>query len=185
MAPEPRNRVVILASLLAILLAVAAYQWWWARPSSVNAPASNERGRGQSANRTAAATPDAPVVHLPALGEERPKPVAGERNLFRFKPKAAPPAPPAPAPAPGPPAPPPNFNPQTTPPITLRYIGYVDRGPGRPKLVAFVDATGHPINCLEGGDCDGRYHIWHVGAESVEISYLDGTGRRTIRQGGG
>jgi hypothetical protein len=183
MAPEPRSRVVVLAALLAILIAMAAYQWW-PRPSSVNAPASNERGHGQAAGRAAATTPDAPVVHLPRLGDERPKPVAGERNLFRFKQKAAPPVP-APAPAPAPPPPPPNFNSPTTPPITLRYIGYVDRGPGKPKLVAFVDATGHPINCLEGGDCDGRYHIWRVGAESVEISYLDGTGRRTIRQGGG
>jgi hypothetical protein len=184
MAPEPRSRLVVLAAVLAILVAVAAYQWW-PRPSSPNAPASNERGRGQSAARSAATTSEAPDVHLPRLGEERPKPVAGERNLFRFKPKAAPPPPPGPAPGPvQPPPPPPNFGP-TTPPITLRYIGYVDRGAGKPKLVAFVDATGHPINCLEGDDCDGRYHIWRVGAESVEISYLDGSGRRTIRQGGG
>jgi hypothetical protein len=184
MAPEPRNRLVLLLALLAVVIALAGYQWW-ASPSSVTAPASNDRGRGQSASRGAATTPDAPDVHLPRLGDDRPKPVAGERNLFRFKPKAAPPAPTAPAPAPAPAPPPPSFTGPTTPPITLRYIGYVDRGAGKPKLVAFVDATGHPINCLEGGDCDGRYHIWRVGAESVEISYLDGTGRRTIRQGGG
>ena len=61
----------------------------------------------------------------------------------------------------------------------------VDRGSGKPKVAAFVDQTGHPIVCLEGADCDGRYHIWRVGAESVDISYLDGTGRRTIRLGGG
>src|SRR5204862_7896698 len=108
MAPESRNRTVLLA-LLAVLVAVAAYQWW-PRPSSVNAPTSNERARGPSAGRGGATTPEAPVVHLPMLAEERPKPVAGERNLFRFKPKAAPPAP-APAPAPTqPPSPPPDFN---------------------------------------------------------------------------
>jgi len=185
MAAESRNRTVLLA-LLAVLVAVAAYQWW-PRPSSVSAPTSNERARGQTASRGTATTAEAPVVHLPRLGEERPKPVAGERNLFRFKPKAAPAPTPGLAPAaPLPPTtPPPDFNRPTTPPITLRYIGYVDRGAGKPKMVAFVDASGHPINCLEGGDCDGRYHIWRVGAESVEISYLDGTGRRTLRQGGG
>ena len=89
--------------------------------------------------------------------------------------------PPTVAPAP---TPPPSFGP-TVPPITLRYIGFIDRGGGKPKIAALVDNAGRPINCLEGGDCDGRYHIWRVGAESVDISYLDGTGRRTIRQGGG
>ena len=124
-------------------------------------------------------------MHLPSLVDERPKPTAGERNLFRFRPKAPPPAPPAPPTQVAPPAPPPTFDGPTVPPITLRYIGYIDRGSGKPKIAALVDATGHPINCVEGAECDGRYHIWRVGAESVDISYLDGTGRRTIRQGGG
>ena len=183
MAAERRNRAVLLAALVLVLAGVVTYQWW-PRPSSVPAPASNARGAGQSAGRGATTT-EAPDVHLPRLGEERPKPVAGERNLFRFKPKAAPPAPPGPPVVPQPPAPPPSFNGPTTPPITLRFIGIIDRGAGKPKIAALVDSGGHPINCLEGGDCDGRYHIWRVGAESVEISYLDGTGRRTIRLGGG
>ena len=123
-------------------------------------------------------------MHMPRLSDDRPKPVAGERNLFRFKPKAAPPPPPQPTPVPQPlpPQPPPSF---TSPPITLRFIGFIDQGGGQPKIAALVDGTGHPINCVEGKECDGRYHIWRVGLESVDISYLDGTGRRTIRLGGG
>ena len=182
MAPEGRNRAAVLAALLALLVAVVMYQWW-SRPASVGAPASNGRGTGRSSPRSATSTPDAPVVHLPALEDERPKPLGGARNLFRFKPKTAPPAP-APIPTAPAPPPPPTFGP-TTPPIALRFIGIIDRGSGKPKIAALVDGSGHPINCLEGGDCDGRYHIWRVGAESVDISYLDGTGRRTIRLGGG
>jgi hypothetical protein len=183
MAPERRTQVTLLAALFVVLAAVAAYQWW-PRPSSVAAPTSNGRGAGRAAGRGGPATPEAPDVHLPRLSDDRPKPVAGERNLFRFKPKAAPP-PPQPAPTQQlPPQPPPNFGP-TTPPITLRFIGFIDPGAGQPKIAALVDGTGHPINCIEGKECDGRYHIWRVGLESVDISYLDGSGRRTIRLGGG
>jgi len=182
MGPEGRNRAILLAALIVLLAAVVTYQWW-PRPSSVATPASNARDAGRAA-RSAASTQEAPDVHLPRLGEERPKPAPGGRNPFRFKPKVAPPAPPEPAPVLPLPAPPPSVGP-TTPPITLRFIGIIDRGAGKPKIAALVDSGGHPINCLEGGDCDGRYHIWRVGAESVEISYLDGTGRRTIRLGGG
>lgn len=182
MAPERRTQTVLLAVLLGVLAAVVIYQQW-ARPASVATPASNPRGTGQASSRSGASTSEAPVVHLPALADERPKPLGGARNLFTFKPKTAPP-PPTPTDVAPPPPPPPAFGP-TTPPITLRFIGIIDRGAGKPKIAALVDSGGHPINCLEGGDCDGRYHIWRVGAESVDISYLDGTGRRTIRLGGG
>src|SRR2546428_13639646 len=105
MGPEGRKRAILLAALIVLLAAVVTYQWW-GRPSSVAAPASNARDAGR-ATRSAASTPEAPDVHLPRLGEERPKPVAGGRNPFRVKPKVAPPAPPAPTPVTPPPAPPP------------------------------------------------------------------------------
>jgi hypothetical protein len=177
--------VTLLAALLVVVAAAAVYQWW-PRPSAVAAPASNGRGAGRATGRGGPSTPEAPDVHMPRLGEERPKPVAGERNLFRFKPKAAPPAPTQPLQAPQlPPQPPVAFGPPGPPPIPLRFIGFIDPGAGQPKIAALVDTTGRPFNCVEGKECDGRYHIWRVGLESVEISYLDGTGRRTIRLGGG
>jgi hypothetical protein len=64
----------------------------------------------------------------------------------------------------------------------LRYLGFVEaRGT---KAAGFVDSSGHIIMCVEKRDCDGRYHVWRIGVESVDISYLDGTGRRFVRSGG-
>src|SRR2546428_508741 len=106
MGPERRNRAILLAALIVLLAGVVTYQWW-PRPSSVATPASNARDAGRAA-RSAASTQEAPDVHLPRLGEERPKPAPGGRNPFRFKPKVAPPAPPEPAPVLPQPAPPPS-----------------------------------------------------------------------------
>jgi hypothetical protein len=185
MAPEPRSRVALLAVLAVILAGVVAYQLW-SPPSAVDAPASNGAGaRDPRSARASGGQPgsEAPDVHLQELEAERPKPDA-QRNLFRFKPKAPPPAPP----------PPPNVQQQPVPtgpvtpgiaPITLKYIGFVGEEKGGKKIAALVDQNGHQIRCLEGQDCDGRYHIWRIGVESVDISYLDGTGRRSIRASGG
>src|SRR2546428_13305856 len=96
MGPEGRKRAILLAALIVLLAAVVTYQWW-GRPSSVAAPASNARDAGR-ATRSAASTPEAPDVHLPRLGEERPKPVAGWGKPVRVKTKRGPPPPPAPAP---------------------------------------------------------------------------------------
>lgn len=183
MAPERRNRVVLLAALLVVLALVAAYQFW-SRPSPAAAPASNGRESGRTAARGAGSTPDAPVVHLPALeDQQRPKPIAGERNLFRFKPKA-PPEPPRP---PIVPPPMPNVPPgPAVPPITLKFIGIVEEQGGRKRKIAVL-SDGHsalPIYGEEGKVVLGQYKILRIGAESIEISYVDGSGRRTIRLSG-
>jgi hypothetical protein len=52
------------------------------------------------------------------------------------------------------------------------------------KAAGLVDPDGHIVVCLEEHDCDGRYHVWRIGVESVDISYLDGRGRRLLRSGG-
>jgi hypothetical protein len=36
----------------------------------------------------------------------------------------------------------------------------------------------------EGDIIDGRYRIVRIGAESIELTYLDGRGRQTIRLSG-
>jgi hypothetical protein len=177
MAPERRQQL-LLGTLVVVLLAGAAYFLWWG-PSSASGPASNGRGAEDSAARSTA-TIQAPDVHLPALAADRPKPVDVSRNLFQFKPKPAPPAPPAPkTTAPlattGPPTPPP------PPPIPLRYIGFVEKE-GK-KYATLSDSTGRPETGGEGDIIQGRYRILKIGVESVEVAYLDGTGRRTIRLG--
>jgi hypothetical protein len=155
-------------------------------------PASNRADAAGSAARRAAspaapAGPAAPDVHLAALATNRAKPVTQERNLFRFKTRAAPPAPlPPPRPVdtvaavrPGPtgPAPP--------PPITLKFIGMLDTGDQKPKVAILSDSAGHVFYGYEGGPAiEGRYRILKVGAESVDMSYLDGRGRTTLRLSG-
>lgn len=178
MAPERRNQVVL--ALAVAVLGVVSYRTWRG-PSGEGAPASNGTAAGPlSANRDAPAAVQAPAVHLPALQAERPKPGNASRNLFRFKPKPQPqvPAPKVPQPTQptttAPPTP-------TTPPIPLKFIGFVDPGGQRPKIAVLSDAAGHVFQGTQGQTIEGRYRILHIGVESIEIAYLDGSGRRTIR----
>jgi len=127
-------------------------------------------------------------VHLEALEAEHPKPNSADRNLFRFKPKAPPPqsAPPVtkqqadgpPPPPPGPPPPPP------PPPITVKFIGLADVAPGKPKIAVLSDGIGAPQVGSEGQTVFGKYRILKIGVESIEMAYLDGRGRQTIRLSG-
>jgi hypothetical protein len=180
MAPE-RSRQVILIVVL-VTLGVVTYRAW-PRPSVVATPTSNGRAAGQTSGdpeMTGAA--QAPTVHLPALAAERPKPATVERNLFRFKAK--------PTRLPSLPGPTmvqtgPGFAgsaPPQLPPITLKFIGVVERGGQMPKIAVLSDAAGHVFYGTEGGDpIEGRYRILRIGTESIELAYLDGSGRRTIR----
>jgi hypothetical protein len=184
MAPERARQVGLLAALLVALAAVVTYQVWQ-RPASVGAPSSNARGGGRTASRsTGGATQEAPDVHLSDLQEARAKPNAA-RNLFRFKPKAAPAPAPAPFVAPPPPPPPPAPG-STVPPITLKFLGTVEEQGGQRRKIAVLSdgRSGAPIYGKEGDVVLGQYKILRIGAESIEIAYLDGSGRRTIRQSG-
>ena len=176
-----------LLGLLLAVLTVVAYRAWTST-SATPARTSNEAGAAaSSAGRSGQATPQrpaAPDVRLEALDGTRPKPGGGDRNLFRFKPKAPPPAPPverlpppvAPVPT-GPPPPPP------VPPIPLKFIGTLERN-GQ-KIAILSDTTGHVSYGPEGATIDGRYRIIRIGAESIELAYVDGRGRQTIRFTGG
>jgi len=185
MGAERRRQLLLV--VVALFLAVVVYQVW-PRPSAAPAIASNSRGATPSATRVAAPPPAAvPDVHLEALSGDRPKPKMAERNLFRFKPKPPPPAPPqvvAPgvpansAPA-GPPQPPP------PPPIPLKFIGIVDVPGQSKKIAALSDSKGSVFHGMEGETVEGRYKILKIGVESIEMSYIDGRGRQTIRLTGG
>jgi hypothetical protein len=186
MAPERRTQTWLLVALV-VVLGVVTYRVW-PTPSAPPAAASNGRGaasgspvaRVEPSARPRAERPADPFdVHLSALEEERPKPEPADRNLFRFKQKPAPPPPPPPPMTnatlpPGPTGPPP------PPPIALKFIGYAEPR-GQPKIAWLVDALGHVIEGQEGMVIEGRYKILRIGVESLDIAYLDGTGRRTIR----
>jgi hypothetical protein len=185
MAPERRKQLVLAA--LAMVLAGAAYQQW--PRATIEAPATSNDMRGAargSAGKPAMAVPD---VHLKALGDERPEPASVERNLFRFKPKPAPPplppatvgrTPPVTTSPSGPPPPP------AVPPIALKFITLIERpARGSEKIALLSDGRGGPaIYGKEGDIIEGRYKIVRIGTESIEMSYLDGRGRQTIRLSG-
>jgi hypothetical protein len=190
MEPERRKQIVLAG--LGIVLVVVAVRAWTLQ-SSVPLPSSNgAAGQTPAARRPKGATAatGAPDVHLKALGVERSKPTGVLRNLFRFKPNP-PPAPPPPAPrivapppaareAPTAPPPPP------VPPIALKFIGLVQTADKTQRLAVLSDGRGGiPIYGKEGDIIEGRYRILRIGTESIELTYLDGRGRQTIRLSGG
>jgi hypothetical protein len=183
MATE-RSRQLVLGALVLVLLFVIVkmFPGTSAPPSPTSNPAA-----GTSVAKRPQATSTAPApaaVHLDALNGERPRPEQAERNLFRFKPKAPPPAPPAPVQpaqpiAPAVPAGPPP--PPALAPITLKFIGIVEAPSHGQKIAILSDGRNTPFYGKEGAIIEGRYRILKIGVESVEIAYADGRGRQTIR----
>ena len=109
-----------------------------------------------------------------------------ERDLFRFRAKPVPPpaprqavatAPPQAIVPSGPPPPPP------LPPIPLRFIGLMDSATTN-KIAILSDGRGAPILGRQGDTVLGQYKILRIGVESIEMAYLDGRGRQTIRLSG-
>jgi hypothetical protein len=179
MATE-RQREVMLGVLL-VALAVVGYRAWTSQSVSPQA-ASNPRGTAPPTARGAVPAASAFDVHLSALDLERPKPGAAERNLFRFKPKAPPPrldqpgqAGVPPPVARGPVGPPP------PPPITLKFIGIFEATGRGTRIAILSDGSSASLYGKEGDIVAGQYQILKIGAESIELAYLDGRGRQTIR----
>jgi hypothetical protein len=177
-----RRKQILFGALIALLVVTGFVAFRGSSgPSGSPQPASNQPGT--PAARTTGTRADAPDVHLEALSDDRPEPSATVRNLFRFKPKPPPPAPPPVTVAPPvaattvPPPPPP------PPPIPYNFIGVVD-SPGK-KIAVLSDGRNVPVYGREGDIIEGRYRIVRIGAESLEIEYLDGRGRQTLRVSGG
>ena len=180
MQPDRRRKLIL--AVLAVILAGALYRAW--PRSAAQAPAtSNARGAARTGQ---AAEVKAPDVKLEALEAERPKPEGTMRNLFRFGRAPAPPAEPpvkaAPQAPPGPTTPP---GPTGPPPIPLKFVGTMQVG-GR-MMAVLSDGSGQqrsPVYGFEGDTILGQYRLVRVSAESIEMSYLDGRGRQTIRFSG-
>lgn len=177
MSPE-RRRLALLLAILGVVSAIAIYRVW---------PGNAETATGRATARAGArangpSTITAPDVHLQVLDEERPKPVdTPQRDLFRFKPKAAPAPPPV---RPGTPAGP--ATPQGPPPlapIAMRFIGIVEAPERSQKIAILTDGRGI-YRGREGDIIEGRYRLLRIGVESVDMAYLDGQGRQTIRLSG-
>jgi hypothetical protein len=61
----------------------------------------------------------------------------------------------------------------------LKFIGVVETAEGT-KIAVLSDGK-RPIHGREGEEIEGRYKILKIGVESLEIAYIDGRGRQTIR----
>ena len=201
---EPKRQRELTLAVVVVLLAVvavAAYQTLSSRstpaPSVDKTVTSNGQGRPTARPSTApakasppastgkgAAQMEAPQVHLEALETDRPEPGESARDIFRFRVKPPPPPPPPPKPVVGPQPPPPPPPPPPIPPIALKFIGVVDPpAPGK-RVAVLSDGRGAPVYGREGDTVLGQYRILRIGAESIEMSYLDGRGRQTIRLSG-
>src|SRR5262245_25989343 len=180
MAPEQRRQVLL--AVLAISLAGIAF-WLWEGTSPTTAgsqTASNVRNPARA--KQVAPALAAPVVRLDTLESPKPEPGSVDRNLFRFKSKAAPSPPPAPIEPPRAvvPQPPPSTA-SGMPPITLKFIGTIELSEQKRKIAMLTDGRGGvPIYGEEGDVVEGRYKILKIGVESIEMAYLDGRGRQTI-----
>lgn len=182
MVRERRNRLVLGALLILLAIVVARRVWpLWAPPTSDGAQASNNGGTARGRGSQPAIT--APDVRLEDLDAERPQPGDVYRNLFRFKPKAAPPAP-APAVEDQPPSiampPPMPSGPAPPPPIPLKFIGFWRRQASERKVAMLTDGRGVYYGG-EGDIIEGRYRILKIDDESLQMAHLDGRGRQTIR----
>ena len=182
-----RERRTLIAVAVAVILAAAVAWAWFGRTPTPSAVATRQSSPTRRASEQQdGALPPAANVKLGSLESPKAEPADATRNPFRFERRAAPtsgapespglvlkPAEPAAPAAPtGPPAP---------PPIPLKFIGMVEKADGS-KLAVLVAGEGRsPMHGKEGDIIDGRYRILKIGTESVEMVYLDGRGKQTIR----
>jgi len=184
MRPDRRTLLAVVA--LVVVLGVAAWTFFGPRATT---PTAAGQGGGRRAAAATAPLPEAELVRLVALEAPRAKPSGSTRNPFRFQARstsgAGAPAPgttPVFAPVPAPPAE--AAGPPPPPPIPLKFIGLVETADGL-KLAVLSQGEGRaPMHGSEGDIIDGRYRILRIGTESIELAYLDGRGRQTIRLSG-
>ena len=178
-----KRRTIWLASVLGLAIVAAIVVRSMDSPTTVRPGARTRTTEARAGSDDTQATAD---VKLEALKVERVEPTDTPRNPFRFAPKAPPPPPPRPAGqtasgggTPSITAPPVPTGPPPLPPITLKYIGLVEKADGT-KIAVLSDGR-RPLHGVEGQEIEGQYRILKIGLESLEIAYLDGRGRQTIR----
>ena len=176
-------------TLAVLVLLAAGIAWTWFGPATPS-PAAVAPRQSTAARRASeqqeVPLPPAAGVKLSALASARAEPADANRNPFRFeRPAASPSAKPTDDAAPGfvpkPAEPAAPAGPPPLPPIPLKFIGMVEKADGI-KLAVLSPGEGRsPMHGKEGDIIDGRYRILKIGTESIEIAYLDGRGRQTIR----
>lgn len=186
-AGAQRNRQLVLLGALLVLLVFVMWRFVGpevangAGPAAAAIPASNPQAR--QAGQTG--TPTSTLPQALKLGSLEPVPDAPEvsRNPFTF---GRPPAPPTPPPSAQPvftppPAPP---KPEWPPPIALKLVTIIDGPDGRRHASLKDPVSGSTFLAIEGAIVDGRYKVVKVAQTSVVVSYVDGSGQRTLTLGG-
>jgi hypothetical protein len=189
MLPPPgaqRNRQLVLLGivLVALVWVVRSYvvpELQNGGTTAAAVPTSNPQARQTPG------TP-APASFLPeALKLDSLEPVPDEpsvgRNPFAFGRAPTPPVPVAP-PVPVVQPPPQPQAPPWPPPIALRLITIVERADGQRQANLKDPANGSTFVAVEGSIVDGRYKVVKIAQRSVVVSYLDGSGQRTLTLGG-
>lgn len=184
MGSKATRQLVMLIGLLAVLAGVLAYQF--------RGPESRAAVPRETAPRRSAPQEPAPdladvSVGLARLSAPAVAPLADRRNPFTFGQRSAPAPesgvrPPAgvgqvPTGSVGPAGP---AGPPPPQPITLKFIGTVTVPSGEGRVAVLSDGK-FVYHGREGDIIDGRYRIVRIGEESVQMEYVDGRGRQTIR----
>lgn len=173
--------------LLVLVVALGGVIWFqFFRTAGTGAPASNP-----VTARAETATGSMPAPQVVRLGELNAVSEFGEvgRNPFTYGARPAPPPPP-----PRPQGPPPGMAslppmtppaPQGPPPIGLKLTGITTAEQNGRPMVSLKDPVSNALfQAFEGDIVDGRYRVVKVGTQSVVLSYVDGSGTRTISLGG-
>ncbi|MGE0042971.1 MAG: hypothetical protein AB7H88_01585 [Vicinamibacterales bacterium] len=181
------RRTLLVGALGTVAVMALAWNIWGGTAAAPVAATA----RRTAAARPAAAVNTAPIeVRLGALQAARETPEGLTRNPFRFGAARRPEpggggAGPVPAAEPSRPAtfqPPRPAGPPPPAPIGLKFFGLVERSDGE-RVAALSD--GRTVWYGREGDIiEGRYRIVSIGVESIEMTYVDGTGRQTIRLSG-
>jgi hypothetical protein len=162
-----------------MLLGLAIVLWYQWPPAATSVPTSNlptARPQGVQAVNLPQAVRLADLEDAPAETEVGRNPFSyGARPItqpaIQFTP---PPVNLSPAP----------FVPQGPPPIALRLTGLmVSPGSNRTMVTLKDPVSGTLFHAFEGEVVDGRYRVVKVGQQSVVVSYVDGSGSRTVGLG--
>ena len=179
LAPGARPRPWLLA-----LLGVVIVVFVWSRMfsgGSVPAAVSTTNPRAPGGSQGGQIDPSELDVRIEALKQAPAGPADGDRNPFRFQPKAPPPPPPSSTvPRPQQPTlPPPPAVPAGPPAIgtLIKFIGIIDTGAA--KIGAFSDCR-YTFSGREGEIIEGRFRVVRIGVESAILEYTDGQGRTTL-----
>jgi hypothetical protein len=166
----PRERQLLLALGLALLLALGVRLWGLVR--------SGEEGLGSTSQPREAAFAEGTREVVPldsAALKPHAQTIAIGRDPFRFGPEPTPPPTPPPPPAPtpyvlvGPVLPPPPKRPTPPNPDHLKFLGSFGPADNR---IAVVLSGGEIYNVREGAVLEGKFIVQQIGFESVAIAFV-------------